>query len=92
MHPLSVVLRRAVAEQASNGTTAVPEPVVKIDNQSDAFATLVTVEFGDKLGELLDTVRRWKAASFLAAERPGDSPPPPLAPPLSSHALHSLIN
>jgi len=47
---------RAEAVATSNGTTAVPEPVVKIDNQSDAFATVVTVEFGDRLGELLDTV------------------------------------
>lgn len=33
-----------------------PTPVVKIDNMSDAFATIVSVEFGDRLGELLDTV------------------------------------
>jgi hypothetical protein len=30
---------------------------VKIDNQNDPFATVVTVEYGDRLGELLDTVR-----------------------------------
>jgi hypothetical protein len=30
---------------------------VKIDNSTDPFATVVTVEFGDRLGELLDTVR-----------------------------------
>jgi hypothetical protein len=50
---------RAVAAQpqASNGSSPLPEVVVKIDNESDAFATVVTVEFGDRLGELLDTVR-----------------------------------
>ncbi len=50
---------RAVTAEASNGAkAAVPEPVVKIDNHSDPFATVVTVEFGDRLGELLDTVSR----------------------------------
>ncbi len=32
-------------------------PIVKIDNQHDPFATVVTIEFGDRLGQLLDTVR-----------------------------------
>jgi len=35
-------------------------PVVKIDNQSDAFATIITITFGDKLGDLLDTVAALK--------------------------------
>lgn len=50
--------RRATAEAATNGTSsaAVPEPVVKIDNETDPFATIVSIEFGDRLGELLDTV------------------------------------
>ena len=45
--------------ESSNGAGAadMPEPVVKIDNQTDAFSTVVTVEFGDRLGELVDTVR-----------------------------------
>lgn len=50
---------RAAAEAAANGTAADgsdPPVVVKIDNESDPFATVVTVEFGDRLGELLDTV------------------------------------
>ena len=49
----------ASAQEASdNGSTSpVPEPIVKIDNESDPFATVVSVEFGDRLGELLDTVR-----------------------------------
>ena len=46
-----------VAESSNGATAAVPAPVVKIDNQTDAFSTVVTVEFGDKLGELVDTVR-----------------------------------
>ncbi len=33
---------------------------MKIDNQADPFATVVTVEFGDRLGELLDTVAALK--------------------------------
>lgn len=47
-----------VSDQASsnNGASDVPEPIVKIDNESDPFATIVTVEYGDRLGELLDTV------------------------------------
>jgi hypothetical protein len=48
-----------VAETASaNGTAeaATPQPKVKIDNESDPFATIVTIEYGDYLGELLDTV------------------------------------
>ncbi len=49
---------RAAAQEATNDAAGdVPEPVVKIDNQSDTFATLVTVEYGDRLGELSDTVR-----------------------------------
>ncbi|KAK2079726.1 hypothetical protein QBZ16_002121 [Prototheca wickerhamii] len=34
---------------------------VKIDNHTEPFATIVTVEYGDKLGELLDTVAALKA-------------------------------
>ena len=41
----------------SNGASSVPEPIVKIDNHTDAFATIVTIEFGDILGDLADTVR-----------------------------------
>ena len=46
--------------EGNNGAVAgdaVPTPVVKIDNQHDPFATVVTIEYGDRLGELLDTVR-----------------------------------
>ena len=31
-------------------------PMVLIDNMSDPLATIITVGFGDLLGELLDTV------------------------------------
>ncbi|KAL4459008.1 hypothetical protein ABPG75_013873 [Micractinium tetrahymenae] len=54
---------RAAAEAATNGASspAVPEPVVKIDNEKDPFATIVSIEYGDRLGELLDTVASLKA-------------------------------
>lgn len=55
--------RCAVQEAASvsNGADpTVPIPVVKIDNQSDPFATILTVQFGDRLGDLLDTIRALK--------------------------------
>lgn len=42
---------------AADKADAKAVPIVKIDNHSDAFATVVSVEFGNKLGELLDTVR-----------------------------------
>ena len=32
------------------------KPVVKIDNQSDNYSTIVKITYGDKLGELMDTV------------------------------------
>ena len=34
----------------------IPNPIVKIDNQTDRYHTVVTIQFGDRLGELLDTV------------------------------------
>lgn len=46
------------APAAAGDATALP--VVKIDNRSDPFATIVTVEFGDRLGELLDTITSLK--------------------------------
>ena len=54
---LLYVFRAAAQESANGATEGVPEPVVKIDNQSDAFATIVSLEYGDLLGELVDTVR-----------------------------------
>lgn len=55
---------RCSASATSNGGGAVPEPVVKIDNHTDSFATIVTIEFGDRLGELLDTVG-WEWHAFI---------------------------
>ncbi|EFN53167.1 hypothetical protein CHLNCDRAFT_136962 [Chlorella variabilis] len=54
---------RAAESATANGTSssAIPEPVVKIDNESDPFATIVSVEYGDRLGELLDTIASLKA-------------------------------
>lgn len=55
--PCSRVALRAAATAQENGATAtVPEPIVRIDNTSDPFATIVHVEYGNLLGELLDTV------------------------------------
>lgn len=55
-------LARPAVENASapSGGATIPKPKVKIDNVSDPFATLVTVEFGDRLGELLDTITSLK--------------------------------
>ena len=63
--PIGQSERRAASEAAvqttENGATPAglsgPKPTVKIDNQRDPFATVVSIEYGDKLGELLDTVR-----------------------------------
>lgn len=41
---------------ASSVDVKQPTPVVKIDNQSDTFATIVSIQYGDRLGELLETV------------------------------------
>ena len=35
----------------------VPDPVIKIDNHTDPYHTIVSITYGDRLGELLDTVR-----------------------------------
>jgi hypothetical protein len=65
--------------QASAPAAAKPTPVVRIDNLSDPFATVVSVEYGDRVGELLETVRiplwrgvRWclPCASCLADLQP----------------------
>jgi hypothetical protein len=52
----------------SAASVALPKPVVKIDNSRDPFATVVTVEFGDRLGELLDTVRPVLLAHCFVAD------------------------
>jgi len=42
-----------------NGVT-VPQPIVIINNEVDPIATVVTIKFGDYLGDLLDTVAALK--------------------------------
>ncbi|KAI8475056.1 MAG: hypothetical protein J3K34DRAFT_405921 [Monoraphidium minutum] len=57
------IVRAAVSTNGAPTTApdaALPTPVVKIDNIHDPFATVVTVEFGDRLGELLDTITSLK--------------------------------
>lgn len=49
------IITCSAAEAVSNGASSVPEPIVKIDNHTDPFATIVTIEFGDILGDLADT-------------------------------------
>ena len=55
----------AAPTTAPNGASAAspgapPTPIVTIDNQSDAFATVVQIKYGDRLGELLDTTAALK--------------------------------
>ena len=40
--------------------TAMPQPIVIINNEVDPIATVVTIKFGDYLGDLLDTVAALK--------------------------------
>lgn len=47
----------ALLRRSSGAATAKPTPIIKIDNQTDAFATKITIDVGDQLGEMLDTVR-----------------------------------
>ncbi|CAI5459611.1 unnamed protein product [Closterium sp. Yama58-4] len=46
----------AAAATAEAQTEEVPVPVVVIDNHSEANATVVQLEFGDRLGALMDTM------------------------------------
>lgn len=48
------------AESATADKVSKSTPVVKICNTSDSFATVVTVQFGDQLGELLETITALK--------------------------------
>lgn len=56
-----LVFRAASATEVNRGeakqVTDAPKPIVKIDNQHDPFATVVSIQYGNKLGELLDTVK-----------------------------------
>lgn len=53
--PLTRTAGRRIECRAQT-TTAKPAPTVRIDNVSDAFATLVTVDLGDNIGEMFDTI------------------------------------
>lgn len=56
--PRTTVLTGAVvADKNVNDIGAdMPQPIVKINNEDDPLATIVTIKFGDYLGDLLDTV------------------------------------
>mmetsp|Transcript_40456 Transcript_40456/g.67781 ORF Transcript_40456/g.67781 Transcript_40456/m.67781 type:complete len:298 (-) Transcript_40456:374-1267(-) len=43
-------------EGSGKSVDAAPQPTVKIDNLTDPLSTIVIVEFGDYLGELVDTM------------------------------------
>lgn len=46
-----------------------PKPIVKIDNQHDPFATVVSIQYGNRLGELLDTVCNFTWHSHMCLMR-----------------------
>ncbi|CAI5461390.1 unnamed protein product [Closterium sp. Yama58-4] len=50
------VVAAAAAGTTQAATEEVPVPVVVIDNHSEANATVVQLEFGDRLGALMDTM------------------------------------
>lgn len=54
----------ACAAAPDNATVSMPTPTIKIDNASDPFATIVKVDFGDRLGELLDTIQALKNLGY----------------------------
>jgi len=59
VHPF--VSGACVAENSvGEDVKSIPQPIVKIDNESDPYATVVRVQFGDILGDLLDTVAALK--------------------------------
>lgn len=51
---------RLVCYAANESEDPVPTPIVLIDQDSDANATVVEVSFGDRLGALLDTMKALK--------------------------------
>ena len=53
--------RATATESGSKSDEIVGMPVVLIDNRSDPLATVVSVQFSDVLGQLLDTVESLKA-------------------------------
>ena len=59
---------------------------MKIDNQHDPFATVVSIQYGNKLGELLDTVG---LAASLLSQREGTAFG--TYSPLALAAYHALL-
>ena len=51
-------LKNGKQEGSAADSDKVPTPVVIIDQDSDPDATVLEVTFGDRLGALLDTVRK----------------------------------
>eukprot|EP01025_Chloroclados_australasicus_P047766 TRINITY_DN5388_c0_g2_i1.p1 TRINITY_DN5388_c0_g2~~TRINITY_DN5388_c0_g2_i1.p1 ORF type:complete len:289 (-),score=33.43 TRINITY_DN5388_c0_g2_i1:146-1012(-) len=54
-------------EEAPSGAQApadLPMPIIKLDNHSDPFTTIVTIDYGDRLGELLDTIQALKNLGY----------------------------
>lgn len=60
---LSRAVRAHAAAPETNSPAAgdIPEPKILIDNQTDPFATIVSLEYGDLLGELADTTAALKS-------------------------------
>ena len=55
---MNVAARAAVADKSvTESDPTLPQPEVCINNESDPLATVVTIKFGDYLGDLLDTTR-----------------------------------
>jgi len=55
---LFLSLKNGKQEGSAADSDKVPTPVVIIDQDSDPDATVLEVTFGDRLGALLDTVRK----------------------------------
>lgn len=70
-------MRATATESGSKKDEIVGMPVVLIDNRSDPLATVVSVQFSDVLGQLLDTVESLKALGLNVsrAEVTGDENP-----------------
>ena len=66
---MCVVFRVRIYRMATSA-----KPIVIIDNIKDPFATVVSIQFGDYLEGLIDTVRCWicRAASGIVTSRDGN--------------------
>ncbi|KAH7547748.1 hypothetical protein ACOSP7_033030 [Xanthoceras sorbifolium] len=79
---LALATKKNVLNASNNGTNAVsstplkseqdadyvPMPIVLIDQDSDAEATIVQLSFGDRLGALIDTMNALKDLGFDVAK------------------------